>query len=143
MAGEVEYSPPLIRSLEDSLKSAFNQPYLKLTTKPKNPGAWFHIRLENAPRTAESDDSAEQKVMEILTADQRSSAFSFGFTAVFAFSATHKYSLQHSSLAVFHNIAGEPVPLFRAEWDQLAASDEASKHAQPHWHFVQSPERIG
>ena len=143
MAGEIEYSAPLIRSLEGSLKSAFNQPYLKLTTKPKNPGAGFHIRLENAPRTAQADDGSEQKVVDILTADRRSTTFSFGFIAAFVFSATHKYSLQHSSLTVFHDIAGEPVPLFRAEWDELAASDEASKHAQPHWHFVQSPQRIG
>src|SRR4029077_8715717 len=94
---------------------------LKLTTKPKNPGAGFHVRLENAPRNAQADDGSEQKVADIVTVDR----------------------LQHASLAVFHDIVGEPIPLFPAEWDQLAASDEASRHAQPHWHFVQSPQRIG
>ncbi|MBS1852458.1 MAG: hypothetical protein JST79_16245 [Acidobacteria bacterium] len=116
---------------------------MKLTTKPKNPGAGFHVRLENAPRIAQADDGSEQKVADILTTDRRTSPFSFGFVAAFVIAPTHKYALQHASLAVFHEIAGEPVPLFRAEWDKLAASDEISKHAQPHWHFVQSPERIG
>lgn len=143
MAGEVNYSAQLIRSLERSLISAFNQPYVKLTTKPKNPGGSFHVRLENAPRIALADDGSEQKVIDILTTDKRNSTFSFGFVGAFEFSAAREYSLQHASLAVFQEIVGEPIPLFRAEWDKLAASDEVSTHAQPHWHFVQSPQRIG
>src|SRR5205807_10661737 len=37
---------------------------------------------------------------------------------------------------------GELVPLFRAEWDRVASEDADSPHAQPHWHFVQSPRRV-
>jgi hypothetical protein len=143
VAGDVYYGAPLIRSLEDSLKTAFNQPYLKLTTKPNNPGGSFYVQLENAPRVAQADDGSEQKVIDIITPDKRISSFSFGFVSLFAFSAARQYSLRHASLSVFQDIIGEPVPLFRAEWDQLAASDENSVHAQPHWHFVQSPQRIG
>jgi hypothetical protein len=140
---DVNYSARLIRSLEHSLLSSFNQPYVKLTTKPRNPGGWFHVELENAPKTAQADDGSEQKVIDILTTDKRNSTFSFGFVAAFEIAAAHEYALRHSSLSVFQDIVGEPIPLFRAEWDRTAASDQASKHAQPHWHFVQSPQRIG
>lgn len=143
MAEYVNYSAKLITFLADSLGCAFHQQNLNLTTKPQKPGAHFHIRLENALRIAQGDDGYEQHVAEILMPDQRSSTFWFGFVAAFEFSAAHRYSLRHASLSVFQDIAGELVPLFRAEWDRLAASDENSPHAQPHWHFVQSPQRIG
>jgi hypothetical protein len=42
---------------------------------------------------------------------------------------------------VFQDILGDLIPFFRAEWMQSAVLD-ASKHAQPHWHFTQSPARI-
>lgn len=80
--------------------------------------------------------------MEIMLPDRRHSTFWFGFVAAFRQEQSEKHSLQHASLPVFHEIAGELVPLFRAEWDQLAASSTNSEHAQPHWHFVQRPERI-
>ena len=142
MAGEVEYSASLRSSLEESLKSAFSQPYLRLTSKPKSPGGFFHVRLENFSRLAHYDDGLEQGVIEILTSDRRQTPFSGGFVALFELGPARHYALRHASLSVFHDIVGEPIPLFRAEWDEVAASDKASQHAQPHWHFVQSPRRI-
>ncbi len=80
--------------------------------------------------------------MEIMLPNGRHSTFWFSFVAAFRQEQSEKHSLQHASLPVFYNIAGELVPLFRAEWDQLAASCTNSTHAQPHWHFVQRPARI-
>jgi hypothetical protein len=138
----VQYSEPLRRSLENSLKSSFNQPNLRIKGRPNKPGAAFYVALENGPRTAYTDDDSGQFVMEILTSGRHRSTFWFGFVATFVVGEIRKYSLQHASLPVFHDIAGDLIPLFRAEWDELDASNLASKHAQPHWHFVQSPERI-
>jgi len=128
-------------SLEDSLKSAFNQPHVRLTRKPTHPGGRFHVRLENGPRNAETDDALEP-VMAILTADHHVTTFSCGFVAAFVLGATYEYVLQSASLTMFHEIIAVLTPLFRAEWDQLGVSTETSTHAQPHWHFVQSPEQI-
>jgi len=142
VAAGVQYSQSLIKSLEDSLKSAFNQPYLRLKRRPSNPGAKFFISLESGSKIAQTDDGSEQVVVEILTAERHRSTVWFGFAAAFELADIGKYNLQHASLTVFYDIAGELTPLFRAEWDQLDASNTTSKHAQPHWHFVQSPERI-
>jgi hypothetical protein len=80
--------------------------------------------------------------MGVVVDEATPSAFYFGFVATFEIE-TQDYALQHASVSVFHDIyAGELTPLFRAEWDQKAASDAKSGHAQPHWHFVLSPERI-
>lgn len=81
--------------------------------------------------------------MSVVTSEAAAAAFYFGFVATFEIQAT-TYTLQHASISVFHDIlAGDLAPLFRAEWDQKAASDVTSEHAQPHWHFVLSPARIG
>jgi hypothetical protein len=81
--------------------------------------------------------------MGILINEEEACAFYFGFVATFEIRASG-YTLQHASISVFHDIfAGDLAPLFRAEWDQKAAADATSEHAQPHWHFTQSPERIG
>ena len=82
--------------------------------------------------------------MEIVTADRQPSTFYVGFVANFEIVPTHekKHSLQDASLSVFQDIAGDLAPLFGAEWHEKAALDERSKHAQPHWHFVQRPDRI-
>jgi hypothetical protein len=53
-----------------------------------------------------------------------------------------KRALSDASLSVFHQIREDLVPLFRAEWHREAAIDNSAKHAQPHWHFSQTPERI-
>lgn len=91
---------------------------------------------------AHEDDGSDPIVMEIMLPNGRHSTFWFSFVAAFRQEGSEKHSLQHASLPVFHDIAGELVPLFRAEWDQLAASCQDSTHAQPHWHFVQRPARI-
>lgn len=144
MAEGISYTEKLIQSLETSLKSAFNQHYLSLTRRPTKYRPGFYVELVDAGKYAQADDGLTQNVLEILTVDGQSTSFYFGFVARFEVGAiTHKPVLQHASLLVFHDIyAGELTSLFRAEWDDKAASDTASEHAQPHWHFVQSPARI-
>jgi hypothetical protein len=147
VAEGVVYSVALIRKLEECLRSAFRQPYMQLT-KPTSGSSPGDIRITLSPgqgnqRIAAADGkSPAQIVMEILTEGGRRSTFWFGFVAVFKLAESHKHSLQHASILVFHDIAGELVSLFRAEWDQLDALNLGSKHVQPHWHFTQSPARI-
>ena len=142
MAGGISYSEGLIQSLERSLRSAFNQPYLRLTRKPHRPGGGFYVFVEKGEKDAQTDDGREQTVTAILSAEGQPTSFYFAFVTTFDI-FTRGYILQHASLIVFHDVyAGELTPLFRAEWDYVAASDTTSKHAQPHWHFVQRPERI-
>jgi hypothetical protein len=145
----VQYSNNLIQDLERSLGYAFHQRFLRLTRPPgtRQRPSEFHIRLDVDSRgspvtTALEDDGSEPLVMEIMLPGGRHSSFWFSFVAAFRQEQSEKHSLQHASLPVFHNIVGELVPLFRAEWDQLAASCTNSTHAQPHWHFVQRPARI-
>ncbi|MGP8175837.1 MAG: hypothetical protein ACLP7O_14990 [Terracidiphilus sp.] len=71
----------------------------------------------------------------------RGSGFWFGFLAKFALAGSQKHTLQDVSILVFQDFRGKLIPFFRAEWMQSAVLD-ASKHAQPHWHFTQSPARI-
>jgi hypothetical protein len=138
----VEYSEGLVKFLERSITSSFNPQYLQLTRKRDNTWDDFYVEVTGSPAIAHRDDGSPQHVFEIRTSDGSSTSFYLGFVALFRLtSSTHKHSLQHASLSVFHDI-GDIVPLFRAEWDELAALSETSKHAQPHWHFVQSPARI-
>lgn len=105
-------------------------------------GAKFQISLASWDKTAQADDGREHCVMGILAADGEPTPFYFGFVANFEIE-TRLHILQHASLTVFHDVyAGELSSFFRAEWDWKAASDTTSRHAQPHWHFVQRPERI-
>jgi hypothetical protein len=146
----VQYDEYLIRKLEKSLRDSFNQPLLSLTRagtkrgaeRGTKRGAEIRITLTYGSSTARTDDGTEYSVYEVLTDDNRRSGFWFGFVAVFTQIDFKKHGLHHASLLVFHDIKRELVPLFRAEWDRDAASSEASKHAQPHWHFVQNPGRI-
>ena len=138
----VEYTPKLVRRLEEILRSAFGQPSLILSAPPKR-GGGFHVTLAAGLRTAYMDGGPEQEVAEIIV-NQRHSNFWFSFDAAFVVALVdkvNKYELQDVGVGVFHNIAGELVPLFRADWHKLDAIGN-SGHAQPHWHFVQRPARI-
>jgi hypothetical protein len=143
----VQSSERLIQHFEKSLATSFRQPFLRLTRPSSKRLPEFYVRLGedsrgSRPTMAHEDDGSEATVMEIMLPNDRHSTFWFGFVAAFRQEQSEKHSLQHASLPVFHEITGELVPLFRAEWDHLAASSENSAHAQPHWHFVQRPERI-
>lgn len=126
------------------MRLAFNQPFLRLSRRPQKESPAFSVQVINEEKYAQADDGRLQRVLEILAADERSTPFYFGFVADFAWGAiTHNHVLQHASLIVFHDVyAGELTSFFRAEWDEQAATDTSSEHAQPHWHFVQSPTRI-
>jgi hypothetical protein len=142
----IQYSQRLRQHLEKSLQSAFRQPFLRLKGPPGKKAVEFHIRLDEDLRggrsTAREDDGSEPIVMEIITPAGAHSTFWFTFVAAFRQERSVTASLQHASLLIFHEIAGDLVPLFRAEWDQVAAVCAESRHAQPHWHFVQRPARI-
>jgi hypothetical protein len=142
VADRVSYSGSLILSLEKSLASAFNQPYLALTKKPRKAGGGFYSRLERGDRKIQSNEGDEQEVAAILTKTGSRTPFYFAFVGTFRLYVHNDYTLQHASLIVFHDVLGEVVPLFRAEWDYLEAANPQSKHAQPHWHFVQRPNHI-
>jgi hypothetical protein len=143
----VFYSEPLVRQLEQSLRVGFKQPYMQLTRSGASALAG-DVRITLAPGQSNQrlvsgeGTSPEQLVMEIVTESNRRSGFWFGFVAVFQLAGSRKHILQHVSILVFHDIAGELLSLFRAEWDQLDVANPTSKHAQPHWHFTQSPARI-
>lgn len=143
-AKRVQYSPALVRSMEHSIRTAFNQPSIGLTKKPNMSGP-FHIQLEYGDRVAITNDGTPQDVIEILVRDSqrtlRRTGFYAGFVGRFNHMEGREYRLDHASLSVFYNVAGDLLPLFRAEWDELAAQGQ-SRDAQPHWHFVQSPKRI-
>ena len=142
MKNGVEYSEALVKFLERSMTSSFHPQYLQLTRKRGNSRDDFYVQVTDSAAIAYRDDGSPQHVVQIRTSDASSTSFYLGFVALFRLtSSTHKHSLQHASLSVFHDI-GDIVPLFRAEWDESAALSSTSKHAQPHWHFVQSPTRI-
>ena len=134
MAESISYSASLVRSLEKSLRSAFNTS-LTLNPKPKNAGSRFIV----SPRDGDKTDASGYRLKNILI-DHDPTNFYFGFAASFEIIA-HSYILDHSSLSVFHDML-ELIPLFRAEFDPKNACDAASEHAQPHWHFAQRPEDI-
>jgi hypothetical protein len=138
----VHYSDTLIRALERSLQSAFNQPRIGLTKKPGQAGQEFNVRPQSGTSTAQLDNGSEQTVLEIITADGRESSFYFGFVATFVQAELGKYVLQNASLSIFHETPEDLMPIFRAEWDAIHASTKESIHAQPHWHFVDHLERI-
>ena len=139
----IAYKRQLVMVLEKHLQQAFN-PHLSLT-KPdlrKTRIAELRVFVENYDREIEDDGGHMHRTKAILGPDKVESDFFVSFLGIFRYNIEN-VCLQHASLSVFHDlIAGEPVPIFRAEWDALAASDAGSTHAQPHWHFVQSPSRI-
>ena len=147
MAEYVEYSDSLVRKLEDALRTSFHQRSLFLTRREKN-GSLGDIRitLQRGPSGREfvagDGDGRDHWVMEILADGDRGSGFWFGFFARFALVESRKPTLQDVSILVFQDIRGALIPLFRAEWAQVAVLDRVSNHAQPHWHFTQSPSFI-
>lgn len=144
MAQGIGYDERLIRSLETSLQSAFHQPYLRLTRRSNRNSPPFQVQLTDEGKIVQADDGLQHRAMEVLSAGGQSTSFYFAFLADFEFEGiTRSHVLQHSSLMVFHEICeGELTSFFRAEWDEKVALDPKSEHAQPHWHFVQSPARI-
>jgi hypothetical protein len=149
----IEYSEPLIRSLEDGLRGTFGLSYLRLSREPHNSGNEFVVQLADVASSARLDNGDEQAVIEIASVG-RADTFYLGFEAVFEFateedsrkgsrkSVKRRYILKTISLTVFHRVIQDIVPMFRAEWDRAHAADATAIHAQPHWHFVQSPKRI-
>lgn len=140
MAEGILYDNALILSFETSLSSAFNHP-VQLNRKPDKRIGEFMVSPVHGDTHAWTNEGTERPVCEIRNAEDQPSGFYFTFVATFKQKTLNQYTLRHASLQVFHEI-GDLVPLFRAEWDQQATLDPKSDHAQPHWHFVQRPDRI-
>ncbi len=147
VAEYVEYSDSIVRKLEDALRTSFRQGSLFLT-RPEKKGSSGDIRItiQRGPSGREfvagNGDGRDHWVMEIMADGDRGSGFWFGFFARFALVESRKSTLQDVSILVFQDIRGSLIPLFRAEWAQVAVLDPVSNHAQPHWHFTQSPSFI-
>jgi hypothetical protein len=138
MLDEIKFDQSLRLSIQTSLRAAFNQPLLELTSAP-NRGSHFTIAISN-PDTTASDVRYEHALKHVIDPNGKDTNFYFGFTGAFGQRAPR--CLHHASLVVFCHVGfQELLPVIRAEWDAIAATDE-SKHAQPHWHFVQTPEYI-
>lgn len=137
-------SESLIQQMEGSLKSAFKQPHVRLTRPSNRRSTEFRVQLNEDTNTRRAYDNRAVGcvVLEIVTRDDVHSGFWFGFAAEFAQQRSERLSLRNASLPVFYDIGGELVPQFRADWDQEDAQRRLTTHAQPHWHFVLSPERI-
>jgi hypothetical protein len=140
LLADILYHYTLITAFEKSLTSSFNRPIL-LNKKPDRPIGEFAISPVNADKYAFTNEGTERPVCEVRNNNDEPTGFFFTFVATFKQKTLSQYTLQHASLQVFHEI-GDLLPLFRAEWDQQATLDTASEHAQPHWHFVQQPNRI-
>lgn len=137
---DILYSNSLIQSFEKSLSSAFNRGVV-LNKKPDKRIGEFTVSPVDGDAYARTNEGSERLVCDIRDAENKKTRFYFTFAAKFRQSMRSDYALRHSSLQVFQDI-GEYVPLFRADWDQDATLDSKSKHAQPHWHFVQRASRI-
>jgi len=147
VAEYVEYSESLVKSIEDSLRKSFRQPTLFLTRREKRGSSGdIQITLQRGVSGREfvagSGDGRDHWVMEIAANENRESGFWFGFLAIFAVAESQKHTLQDVSVLVFQDLRGNLVPVFRAEWAQRDVTNAASNHAQPHWHFTQSPSHI-
>lgn len=137
---DILYNHSLIAAFEKSLSSAFNRP-TQLNRKPDKPIGEFAVSPVHGDTYAFTNEGTERPICEIRNAENKKTRFYFTFVATFKQKTLLQYTLRHASLQVFHDIL-DPIPLFRAEWDQQATLDTTSKHAQPHWHFVQQPDRI-
>jgi hypothetical protein len=149
MSGRIRYSEGLIHSCERSLRSAFQQPTLRLTRRVQRQVGDFNVEIEDPQRFATADeDSAQQPIAGVLTEAVWKETFWFNFKATFVLwaptsSSARSHIMDHASITVFQDLAaGELGPCFRADWDPRAVQDGTSTHAQPHWHFVQRPETI-
>lgn len=145
----IPYTEGLIQSCEKSLKAAFAQPTLRLSRRPAKQAGDFTVEIDDPQRFATADvDSAKQPVADVLTPSVWPGSYYFAFKANFvlwapAASKARAHILDHASITVFQELAaGELGPCFRADWDPRAVMDSASDHAQPHWHFVQRPDRL-
>jgi hypothetical protein len=138
----VYHTRPLIDHLENSLQSAFN-PNAKLSRQiERQSGPEFKISLKSGKEIWVDDD--HQQIVQAVLVDGELTNMFFGFVATFRNDRERKprYYLLDASLSVFQDMVNDVIPFFRAEWDQGAAEDLSSTHAQPHWHFTQSAARI-
>lgn len=128
--------------------SAFAQPGLRLTRRTAKTADRFNVHLQTGSGFETTVDAISPPTANILSAGVEQGRYHFGFKSTFELWTAEKgrprsHILQHTSLTVLENIPLAGVaPIFRAEWDPRAVEDAASKHAQPHWHFIQQAETI-
>ena len=139
----IYYSERLVQSWERSLTAAFSQPYVRLTRRASRQTGRFFLTLTPGDRSFRNpDDDFPQYVAEVRTPNVLGEMFWFAVKLNFDLwavrSSGREHTLMHASIVLFQQLRQEEmVPIFRAEWDSRASADPASRHAQPHWHFVQ------
>jgi hypothetical protein len=149
MTPQIYYSEQLIQSWEMSLRSAFGQSQLRIDRKPSKAVGRFYVAVPAAESyIARTGDDATQYLTNVRRDDIPPKTFWFSFKANFDLwtleqNKGRQHFLEHASICVYQRIADSGfIPMFRGEWDSRAAKDASSKHAQPHWHFVQRPEQF-
>jgi hypothetical protein len=135
---KIYYNEKLLQAIENSIAEAFNPRYVRLSRKSSKVVGRFNSVLQQGDREFRASDAeGPQNVIEIRLEGVSEEVFWLAFKANFDLWEKGAHFLEHISLSVFQQSeAGDLVRMFRAEWDSRAASDSASKHAQPHWHFA-------
>jgi hypothetical protein len=138
-APKIYYSERLLQAFERSLREAFDPRYVQLSRRPSKAVGRFNVVLAAGDREFKAADAEDaQNVIEIRHMGVPRQIFWIAFKANFDLWERGEHFLEHISVSVFQQQleSGDLVRMFRAEWDSRAASDAASKHAQPHWHFA-------
>ncbi len=141
---KIYYTDSLVQAFERSLRDAFNPRYVRLSRRSSKAVGRFNVVLEVGDREFKAADADEaQNVIAICHTRVPQELFWLAFKANFEFwesggkQSGGKHYLEHISLSVLQKApTGDLVRMFRADWDSRAASDSASTHAQPHWHFA-------
>jgi hypothetical protein len=140
LAKRAVYSTKLVREMEKCLSEAFRNYSVRLTQLTKHADAY--VEISSAAKRIRRDDGHEDLVIDVMTTENVSSGFLFGFRSIFEPYPGGGKALRDATLSIFQDLGIDSTPLFRAEWHQLGFDDDKAIHAQPHWHFVQSPKRI-
>lgn len=133
------YDEKLIQSFERALQAAYSPPYVQLTRRPsKTTGRFNVVIIAGTSRQFQAADAEEiQNLVEVRGNGIPGEKFWVGFKANFDIWEGGVHLLEHISVSLFQqSTMGELATMFRAEWDNRAASDSTSSHAQPHWHFT-------
>jgi hypothetical protein len=135
---KIYYTEKLLQSFERSLRNAFSPRHVQLTRRPSRATGRFNVVLAVGDREFKAADAEDpQNVIEIRHEGAPPEVFWMAFKANFDLWEHGEHFLEHISVSVFQQLeSGDLVRMFRAEWDSRAASDSASTHAQPHWHFA-------
>jgi hypothetical protein len=137
-APKIYYSEKLLQAFERSLREAFKPTCVQLNRRPSKAVGRFNVVLATGDREFKAEDAeGSQNIIALRHNGVPRETFWMAFKASFELWEQGEHFLEHISVSVFQQAqSGDLVRMFRAEWDSRAASDSASQHAQPHWHFA-------